>query len=576
MAGLLRRPWYRMPVELRQALALAVLGAGTGLVAVLFHFSVEEISRWTFVHFKDGGKLRFLLGSLGCVMAGVLVVTWLVRAVEPSCEGGGVMPTKLAFWKNFGAMRLRTAWVKFAGSAVTLGSGVSMGPEGPAVQIGAATMSAAAGRFGVPAGRRRAYAAAGAAAALAAVFNAPLTAIAFVLEEIIGDLSSRFIGGIVVAAVMGALVAHALIGPQPAFQAAPLGDASWRGMLLCPLVALLAALAGVGFQRGTLAVRGRFKSQRRIPGWARPALGALATWVLGGAAFLLTGRVGVFGVGYADVTACIQGGLVWWSALALGAAKLGATMLAVGASCCGGIFAPNLFVGAMCGGAVAGLAALAMPLTHSDQAMLVMAGMCACLGAVIRTPVSCILLIFEVTHQFAIVPLLLVATVVSQLVSRRLNREGMYEGMMRQDGEDPDRVLPPHDYHRWREIPCGALLERTPVAAASLEPGALRELLAAHPYERFPVRAPDGSIAGILTRREAERLIEEGGGKPDLSPAQWIPGHAPVALVQRMLTEAPENVLCVGDEQEQRLRGLLTAHDLLRGQIKLAEEEMGE
>src|SRR5690606_11033731 len=142
--------------------------------------------------------------------------------------------TKRAFWREFGWMQGRTAVAKFLASAITLGGGVSMGPEGPAVQMGAAGMSAAAGSTGVPKQKRRLYCAGGAAAALAAVFNAPLAAIAFVLEEIIGDLGSKLIGGILIAAVVVALVAHAVIGPQPAFQIATLDNPTWLGLALCP------------------------------------------------------------------------------------------------------------------------------------------------------------------------------------------------------------------------------------------------------------------------------------------------------------------------------------------------------
>jgi CIC family chloride channel protein len=469
-------------------------------------------------------------------------------------------------------MPASTAVAKFAGSALTMGSGVSLGPEGPAVQIGAATLSSAAGFLGVARQRRRVFSAAGSAAALAAVFNAPLTAITFVLEEIVGDLNSRLLGGVLLAAVMGALVSHALIGPQPAFQVAALQDPAWRGVLLCPPVALLAAVAGLSFHKGTLAVRLRFRRAGWLPSWAQPAAGAAGTWALGGAAFLLTGHLGVFGIGYDDITACIDGRLVWSAALVLGVAKLGATILAVGAGGCGGIFAPNLFLGAMCGGTVAALAARFMPLTHSDQAMLVMSGMCACLGAVIRTPITCILLIFEVTHQFVIVPLLLLATLVSQLVARRFAKEGLYEEMLRQNGEDPHHVLPPRDYKRWRKLPAGTITTFQPVVIDSLEPAILRNLLGSDAHERFPVRDAGGAIAGILTRQEAADALAD-GRPPRLARALWISPHESVGRAQELLVESSVNFICVGDSRKNVLAGVITLHDLLRGQEGLAEDE---
>jgi chloride channel protein, CIC family len=564
--------WLTLPGSARQMVMLCVLGIFTGLVAVGFHFAAEWIFKHTIHSLAEHGTSTFVIGSLASVVIGSLLATWLVRKYSVQASGGGVLPTKITFWKDFGEMSARTAAVKFCASALTMGSGVSLGPEGPAVQIGAATASSGAGFLGVVKQRRRIFSAAGSAAALAAVFNAPLTAITFVLEEIVGDLNSRLLGGILLAAVMGALVAHALVGPQPAFQVAALLEPGWRGLLLCPLVALVASLAGIGFHKGALATRERFRTGRRLPAWAHPATGALGTWILGVSAFLITGHLGVFGIGYADISACIDGRMVWSTALILGIAKLGATVLAVGSGGCGGIFAPNLFLGAMCGGCIAALAALFMPLTHSDQAMLVMCGMCACLGAVIRTPITCILLIFEVTHQFVIVPFLLLATLISQVVSRRLAKEGLYEEMLRQNGEDPHHVLPPRDYKRWREIPAGAITTYQPIVIDSLAPDNLRALIANDAHERFPVRGPDGAITGILTRQEAADALHF-GREPRLAEALWISPHDPVSKAQKLLVKSSVNFICVGDYRKNSLGGVLTLHDLLRGQEGLAEEE---
>lgn len=561
-----------LPASVRQLVMLSLLGIFTGLVAVAFHLTSEWIAEHTIQALSDATTAKFIVGTLASVVLGSLLATWLVRQFAPQAGGGGVLPAKLCFWKDFGVMPLRVAVVKFFASALTMGSGVSMGPEGPAVQIGAASLSSAAGFLGVAKQRRRIFSAAGSAAALAAIFNAPLTAITFVLEEIVGDLNSRLLGGILLAAVMGALVAHALVGAQPAFQVTALMEPGWRGVLLCPLVALVAAVAGIGFHKGTLAAQLRFRGTGWLPTWAHPATGALGTWVLGGAAFLITGHLGVFGIGYADITACIDGRMAWNVALILGVAKLGATVLAVGSGGCGGIFAPNLFLGAMCGGFIAALAALFMPLTHSDQAMLVMCGMCACLGAVIRTPITCILLIFEVTHQFVIVPLLLLSTLVSQIVSRRMAHEGIYEEMLRQNGEDPHHVLPPRDYKRWRELPAGAITTYQPVVIESLEKERLQKLIASDSHERFPVRGADGKITGILTRQEASDALAA-GRTPRLAEALWISPNDPVSKAQKLLVESPVNFICVGDYRKNALGGVLTLHDLLRGQEGLAEDE---
>ncbi|MDR1788752.1 MAG: chloride channel protein [Opitutaceae bacterium] len=203
--------------------------------------------------------------------------------------------------------------------------------------------------------------------------------------------------------------------------------------------------------------------------------------------------------------------------------------------------------------------------------MLVMAGMAAGLGAVIRTPVTCFLLIFEVTHQFAVLPFILVATVVSQLVARRFLREGMYEAMLRQEGEAPERLLPPRDFRRWEGMACGALACFEPVTARGLGAEALRKLLGRARFGWFPVADADGRVAGVLARAEAEAALREGRA-PVLERAVWIGAERSLAEAQGLFVSEGVEFLCVGNASERRLVGVLTLHDLLRGQLGLLEE----
>ncbi len=575
LLALIHDRWRQIPARGRNAMLVCLFGTAVGFVAVSFHTVVEKIAHHTYLACVGLPVGWFLAGTFVCVVGASLLATALIRKFDPSTGGGGVLPTKLSFWKDFGYMPLRTAAVKFTASTITLGGGVSVGPEGPVVQVGAATMSSLAGTAGVPKQKRRMYCASGAAAALAAAFNAPLAAIAFVLEEIIGDIGSKLIGAILLAAVMGALIAHAVIGPQPAFQVGLLSEPTWRGLLLSPVVAALAAVAGAGFQKGVLAVRARLRDARRTPGWTRPVLGAVGSWAVAAGTFLLTGHMGVFGVGYQDVTACIRGDLDWHVALTLGAGKLLATLVAVGAGACGGIFAPNFFIGAMCGGLVAAGAAEFMPLSESDQSILVMAGMCAGLVAVIRTPITCILLIFEITHQFVIVPIILVATLISHAVSKRIVPDDLYDNMLRQDGENPHHVLPPRDFRKWREMPVGALATYRPVVARGLDAESLRALTAGSRHQVFPVQAADGAIDGLLPRAEIEHTLAT-GRPPKIEAVVWVSPEETLGEVQHRLIETPTNFLCLGDPGERRLLGVFTLHDLLRGQEGLVAAEDDE
>ncbi len=538
-----------------------------------FHGLAAWIEAHTIARLLHAPKPWFILGSLGCVCAGSFVASWMIARFAPSAAGGGVLPVKLAFWRESGRVRKRVATVKLFASAVTLGSGVSLGPEGPSMQIGAATMSGVAGVAGVPDKARRAWCAAGAAAGLAAVFNAPLAAITFVLEEVIGDLHSRMLGRVVVAAVVGALIGHAVLGPQPAFQSSALGGLTWRGWVLVPVVALIAAAGGAWFQRIALGLRRGLKSRRpgRVIAYA-PLIGAFVTWAAGASVFLATGHSGIFGIGYGDITSAIAGDLALGTAALLFFGKIVATAGAVGSGGCGGIFAPSLFIGAMGGAAIGAMTSLVLPLERSEVAMLVMTGMAASLGAVIRTPLTCVLLIFEVTNQWVIVPALMLAAIVSQAVSRFVNRHDMYEEIMLQDGLDPHQVLPPRHFKRWREIPASSLACNRPVTISSLEAASLRDLLAGSSHQRFPVLDARGMVAGVLSRNEAERAAS-GGPPPKIEAAQWIPVNATIGDARRAMLTGGVDFLCIGDARERRLEAIVTLHDLLRAESVLEEAE---
>lgn len=560
------------PSRVWEGIGLGALAVGAGGAAMLFHGIAAWIEKHTIERFTHLEPWQFAATTLVCVVAGSVFASWMIAKFAPSAAGGGVLPVKLAFWREFGVMQKREAVVKLLASSITLGSGVSLGPEGPSIQIGAATMSGAAGAAGVAKQTRRAWCAAGAAAGLAAVFNAPLAAITFVLEEVIGDLHSRLLGRVVVAAVIGALVGHAVLGPQPAFQSPHLGDMGWRVWLLVPLAATLAALGGAFFQKFSLKLRDRLRGQTPGPFTAyRPVIGALITWVAGVTVFLATGRSGVFGIGYHDITAAIAGQIGLAAAFLLFAGKMVATIGAVGSGSCGGIFAPSLFIGAMAGATVGGVGSLVLPVGASDLAILVMIGMAASLGAVIRTPLTCVLLLFEVTNQWVIVPALMFAIMISQLVSRWVNHHDMYEEIMVQDGLDPNQVLPPRHFKRWREIPVSALATFKPVIAASTDREGLQKLLENSDHHSFPVADAGGHVIGVLARREAE-LAVIGGHEPKIDAPLWVSPKATVGVARKLMLSGGADFLCVGNKQTGDLQGIMTLHDLLRGESVLEDD----
>lgn len=561
----------RLPERSRFVVAIVLYGLAASLVAVAFQVAINWIYWACFVYPSQVSLRWFPWISLGVISGVSMLSGWLLTKFCPDAAGSGIPQLKLAFWKDFGHTPAGLAWVKFVASALSIGGGQSLGREGPSVQLGGNVASTVAGWLGVAKQNKRAAAAAGAAAGLAAAFNAPLAAVAFVLEEILEDLNSRLLGPVLLAAVIGAFVVHAFLGAQPAFELPRIEEPTWRAYALMPISAGLAALIGVVFQRGSLGLRAASRTWRKVPPMWRPLLGGLITWALGMAVFSQTWHLGVFGLGYDDLSLALEKGIAWKLALALLAAKLIATIACYGLGGAGGIFSPSLFFGGMCGVAVAGLGGHLMGINDSDRILLAVGGMSACLGGVVQAPVTAVLIIFEMTHQFALLPGLMLAALVSQLVARHFNHANFYEAVLIQDGHEMAHVVPPRDLRSWQNLPISAIAQFQPVVLAGIDDDAVTAVLEAKPYERFPVTR-EGKLDGVLLRAEVTRARAEQRAVRLLPAVSARPSQT-IRECQALLISSPCGMIVITDHAEGVPLAMVTLHDLLRAQTAISERE---
>ncbi len=564
----------RIPSRWRSVLTTCLYGLMAGAGAVLFQLGMNWLFQLGIVRLSQQTLPIFLVGSFGVLIGTSLAVGWLLSSYCREAAGSGIPQLKLAFWKDFGVMPWRVVWVKALAGILSIGGGSSLGREGPSVQLAGAMASNLAGLAGEAKQSRRAPTAAGAAAGLAAAFNTPLAATTFVLEEIIGDLNSRFLGGVLLASVIGAFAVHAIVGKQPAFTLAGADSPSWMGYVLTPVVAALASVVGVYFQRFSLGIRLRLKRKRRLPPWLVPAIGALITWALGSLVFWRTGHLGVFSLGYQDLSSALAGDVGWQLAAVLLVTKFIATFSCYGFGGCGGIFSPTLFFGGMTGVIVAGLVRLEWPVSHADALTLAVVGMSACLGAVVFAPVTGILIVFEMTHEFSHVPALMLGALVSQAISRKMNRENFYDALLTQDGHRLEHVRPPRDLHSWQQLPVSAIANFKPVSLPALDPNTLTKILEEHPYQQFPL-VEAGKLTGVVTRREIERALAQ-QRTPEISPPATCLREETVAALQMVLIESETRFVVVLDRQDGEVIGLVTLHDLLRAEASLAQRSVDE
>lgn len=540
-----------------------------------FHVAMKLLFDFAFVQQAQRPFWEFALVSLGVILSTSLAAGWLLSRFCPEAAGSGIPQMKVAFWKDFGFVRWRVVWVKFLAGVLSVGGGTSLGREGPSVHLAGGLASNLAGWLGEPKQTRRLAAASGAAAGLAAAFNTPLAAITFVLEEIVQDLNSRILGSILLASVIGAFVVHGILGQHPAFELTSSEPSEWYIYALVFLVAVAAALVGVLFQNETLKLRQRQRSWKQVPEWGRPALGGLLTWILGMGVFYVTaqygtGHIGVFGLGYEDLSAGLNAELIWQIAVLLLVMKFIATVVCYGLGGCGGIFSPTLFFGGMVGVIVAGVSGHVIDLQPEDQKVLAVVGMSACLSAVVRAPVTGILIVFEMTHEFALVPALMLGALASQMVARRLTKQNFYEQALEDDGHQLERVIPPRDLHSWQQLPVSTIANFSPVIVRDTSPNALNELLQANPQGRFPV-VKDKKLAGVITRKEAERVVSS-GEEPRLEQAVTCMPHQTIRQLQGILIESPTFMVVLTDKPDGRVLGLVTLHDILRAETRMSQQ----
>jgi len=420
--------------HLRPLLATAVIGLVGGLMAVAFAYSASWVEK-NFLFAMAGHPFGlFALSAFVLMVGGALAAGWLMYRFAPDAAGSGIPQVKVAYQRGEPDFTWRLIFVKFVGGVLSIGTGSSLGREGPTVHMGAALASKLGGWMHESREGRLNAVCAGSAAGLAAAFNSPLAGVTLVLEEIAGGQNqAKFAGRALLAAALAVVVVYLISGDRAAL---PLGREvalHWPVLWLSPVVALVAGLAGIAFQYGTLRLRSWIRHSRIHPA-LRPAGGAAIGCVAALGAFALTGQLGVFGLGETDLNATLQNQILWSAAGWLLMAKLISTTFCYGAGGCGGIFAPLIFFGGMAGTVTFGALQHVMGLTADDQTMMSVIGMTACLCAVVRAPITSILIVTEMTRQLQSLPALMVAAVIGAFLNRYCLGENLYDAALRQDG----------------------------------------------------------------------------------------------------------------------------------------------
>jgi chloride channel protein, CIC family len=535
------------------ALAL-VIGALTGMAVVAFIVLTERMGMRLYP--AGGAPWRRLLFPV----VGSLSIGYLLYRYFPNARGSGVPQTKAALFARDGRITLRTVLGKFFCTSATLASGIPLGREGPSVQVGAGIGSVLGRLLGLPVEQVKNLIPVGAAAAIAAAFNTPLAAVVFSLEEIMGDLHAPVMGAVVLASATAWMVLRVFLGDHPLFKVP-------QYQLLHPVEFAVYAVLGVAggvvsavFTKLLLGIRARFLRFPQKTVWFQPVAGGLVVGVMGW--FVPQ----VLGVGYGFVGDALNGKMAFQLMALLVVLKLVAVTTSYATGNAGGIFGPSLFIGAMLGGTVGTIAHHWFPAYTATPGAYALVGMGAVFAGVVRAPMTSVLMIFEMTQDYAVIVPLMIANLVSLFVASRLQHEPIYEALAVQDGIHLPSAQTRQRYGQ-RQV------ARVMQSASQLLPADLSVREALERTRMSEVRSwlvtDRRGVIGVINLERLEKILAEDADKKlgDLVDALAFPHVHPdqgldLAL-ERMGANQIEILPVVNRADVHKLEGVVTLRDVL-------------
>jgi len=535
-----------------------LIGALVGLVVVAFILLTGRLAARMYPTGGSGWR-RILVPTIGSLGTGYLLWRYF-----PFARGSGIPQTKFALFINDGRMLFRTVIGKFACCSATLASGIALGREGPSVQIGAGLASVIARNLGLSARQVKSLVPVGCAAALAAAFNTPIAAVLFSLEEIIGDLHAAVLGSVVLSSATSWMVLHLVLGDEPLFHVA-----GYR--LLHPsefgIYAVLGVVGGLGsvcFVKLLLRLRALFMRWPKKTIWWQPAVGGLAVGIMG---FFVPE---VLGVGYNYVEKVLNGDVVLHLAIIFGVLKIVATAVCYSSGNAGGIFGPSLFIGAMIGGAVGSGAQALFPGATAGPGAYALVGMGTAFAGIVRTPLTSVIMIFEMTRDYSIIVPLMISNLIAFFISQRLQPEPIYEALAAQDGVR----LPTSEPRTQDRAQVQQAMRTAPlVLSPDMDVTKVLDQVRDGPFDAWPVTDSYG-LWGMVRNKDLEQAATNGSAKKlsdilrsDPSSAEKLPhvhpDHSLSLALERMGSSGLNALPVVSRANVRQLLGIIALQDVL-------------
>jgi len=490
-------------VMIIMALFVGVLG---GYGAVAFRWLIGSFQNIFFGHGKNH-FLDFLFtlpwyAKLIPPIIGGAIVGPLVYFFAREAKGHGVPEVMEAVALKGGVIRKRVVVIKAMASAICIGSGGSVGREGPIVQVGSAIGSAFGQILRVSPDRMRTLVGCGAAAGIAATFNAPIAGVMFAMEIILGEFGIATFSPIVVSSVMATVISRAYMGNYPAFTVPQYSLVSVYEIPLYIVLGIIAGLIGVGFTTCLYKAEDLF-AKIRIPEYTKAALGGAAIGAIG--IFFPH----IFGVGYDAIEMVLLEKMAWSVILCLIFIKILATSVTIGSGGSGGIFAPSLFIGSMTGAAFGYLVHYLFPNVTATSGAYGLVGMGAVLAAATHGPINAIIILFEMTGSYKIILPLMLSCIISAMLATQIKKESIYTMKLIRRGTD---IRAGREINVMRSLLVKDAMTTDVVTVPETMPlKALLKFTISSKHSSFPVVDGNGLLCGIVTFQDFKDVIYEEG-----------------------------------------------------------------
>lgn len=535
-------------------LQAVMVGLISGLLVVFFKVSISKLFEFiqNFIsQFDLSHKLLIfpLITTLGGLISGVLVFKF-----APETKGSGIPFVKMVMARMGNITRVRTIVIKFLAGVAGIGTGLSLGREGPSVQLGAGAGALVGKIFKMKGTDQGKLIAAGAGSAIGATFNAPIAGTIFVLEELVNKFSASLLFPVLVATVTASSVARHFLGNNPSFTIPYIThDLSFEGISVCIILGIVAGFLGVAFAKIIYKNNEFFEKMDKIPNWLKPAIAGFGIGVIG--IFIPY----VLGSGNLSVDLLLQHKLALSVVVLVFAVKFFVTPFCFGSGAAGGIFLPMLMLGSFLGYIVASI--FNMFGFHVDVVVMAMIGMGAFLASVARTPITAVVMVFEMTAGYTHILPIMLSAAIADLIAEKLNHRPIYASLIVNQVKSPEAKL------------LSSLLVKNYMKtdlvcfSSNMTISMVQEKIKNYSFKTYPVKNDKNKLLGLITKSDIEDAIFQGvdtnteiNKLMNPSPVTIEPSENLYIAYFRLHSNNAQCLVVV--DKNNKIKGLITRQDI--------------